>query len=91
MNKQYNLEELLDLLIGHTDIACETNYDNDSFENLYTLEHAVCYLAGKLYNNVDYYNDYRGSANRIAHRSMDIAKELKEFVDDMINKEKMGE
>ena len=30
MSKEYTIEELLDKLVGHTSIACETNYDNDS-------------------------------------------------------------
>lgn len=79
--KEYKLNELLDKLIGHTDIACETNYDNESKDNLDTLKEVGYYVLDGLYNNAEYNNDYRGSANCIAKKSIKIAKDYKKYID----------
>lgn len=31
---EYTIKELIDKLIGHTDIACDTEYDNISYDNM---------------------------------------------------------
>ena len=80
-NKEYKLNELLNMLIGHTDIACETNYDKESEDNLDILEVVGYYVLDALYNNAEYNNDYRGSANCIAKKSIRFAKEYKKYID----------
>lgn len=82
--KEYKLNELLDMLIGHTDIACETNYDNESKNNLETLERVGLYVLDALYNNAKWNNDYRGSANCIAKKSIEIAKEYNRYIDSLL-------
>lgn len=82
--KEYKLNELLDMLIGHTDIACETNYDNESKDNLDTLDRVGLYVLDALYNNAKYNNDYRGSANCIAKKSIEIAKEYQRYIDSLL-------
>lgn len=86
MNKEYTLEKILDSLIGHTRINCETNYDNESYGNLETLKDIAIYIMKKLYDNAEWYGDYRASANMIANKSINIAENLKEWCDDIINK-----
>lgn len=82
--KLYGLYELLYKLVGHTDIACETNYDNDSSLNLDILEQVGNYVIDKLYSNAQWNNDYRASANQIAKKSIRIAKEYKEYIEDIL-------
>ena len=87
MNKEtyYSLEELLDKLVGHTSIACETNYDNESENNLDILYSIGNYVLDKLYDNAKWNNDYRASANCIAKKSIRFAKDYKEIIDDILN------
>ena len=86
--KEYTLEQILDNLIGHTGINCETNYDNESYANLETLNDIAIYIMNKLYDNAKWYGDYRASAAAIAKKSINITENLKEWCDDIIrNKE----
>ena len=86
MNKEYTLEQILDSLIGHTSIACETNYDNESYANLEILNDIAIYIMQKLYDNAEWYDDYRASAKVIANKSINIAENIKEWCDDIIRK-----
>ena len=86
MNKEYTLEQILDSLIGHTGINCETRYDDESYANLETLNDIAIYIMEKLYDNAKWYGDYRASADMIAKKSINIAKNLKEWCDDIIRK-----
>ena len=86
--KEYTLEQILDSLIGHTEIACESRYDDESYANLETLNDIAIYIMQKLYDNAKWYGDYRASANAIAKKSINITENLKEWCDDIIrNKE----
>lgn len=90
--KEYTLEQILDSLIGHTGINCETYYDNESYDNLETLNDIAIYIMNKLYDNAKWYGDYRASANAIAKKSINITENLKEWCDDIIrNKENSEE
>ena len=86
MNKEYTLEQILDSLIGHTGINCETRYDDESYANLETLNDIAIYIMEKLYDTAKCYGDYRASANMIAKKSINIAENLKEWCDDIIRK-----
>lgn len=86
--KEYSLEQILDSLIGHTGIACESRYDDESYANLETLNDIAIYIMQKLYDNAKWYGDYRASADAIAKKSINITENLKEWCDDIIrNKE----
>lgn len=85
MEKTYDLQELLDKLIGHTDIACETRYDNESSNNLKILKQVGWYVLEKLYDNAKWNNDYRASANYIAKKSIEITKDFQEYINDILN------
>ena len=86
MKKEYTLEQILDSLIGHTGINCETRYDNESYANLETLNDIAIYIMEKLYDNAEWYGDYRASANMIAKKSINITENLKVWCDDIIRK-----
>ena len=86
MKKEDTLEQILDSLIGHTGINCETCYDDESYANLETLNDIAIYIMEKLYDNAKWYGDYRASANMIAKKSINIAENLKEWCDDIIRK-----
>lgn len=91
MDKHYTLEQILDSLIGHTGINCETRYDDESYGNLETLNDIAIYIMNKLYDNAEWYGDYRASANMIANKSIVIAENLKVWCDDIIRMKEKGE
>lgn len=91
MDKNYTLEQILDILIGHTGINCETRYDDESYGNLETLNDIAIYIMQKLYDNAKWYGDYRASADMIADKSIVIAENLKEWCDDIIRMKENGE
>ena len=89
--KEYTLEQILDGLIGHTGIACESRYDDESYANLETLNDIAIYIMNKLYDNAKWYGDYRASANAIAKKSINITENLKEWCEDIIRNKKDNE
>ena len=91
MDKNYTLEQILDSLIGHTGINCETRYDDESYGNLDTLDDVAIYIMSKLYDNAEWYGDYRASADMIAKKSINIAENLKVWCDDIIRMKEKGE
>lgn len=84
--KEISIYEIIDFVIGHTNVNCETNYDYDSHDNLENLNDVAIYLMKKLDDNTDYYNDNRYSANLIADKSMHIVENLKVWCDDILSK-----
>ena len=89
--KEYTLEQILDSLIGHTGIACESRYDDESYANLETLNDIAIYIMNKLYDNAKWYGDYRASADMIAKKSINITENLKEWCEDIIRNKKDNE
>lgn len=86
MNKEYTLEQILNSLIGHTGIVCESDYDDVSYKNLETLDVIALYIMKKLYDNAEWYGYHSASANKIANKSIKIAENIKEWCDDIISK-----
>lgn len=84
MNKDYDLNDILDFLIGHTDVLCSTEYDAESASNLDTLEFVLFHVLGELYSNSKYYKDPHASANWIAEKSIHIAEDAKNFIEEIL-------
>ena len=73
---EYYIGDILDKIIGDTSVACETNHDNQSMENLKEVEAIANWLIERLENNADWYGDYRCSANDIAIRTYEIIEKI---------------
>ena len=73
---EYYIGDILDKIIGDTSVACETNHDNQSMENLKEIEAITNWLIERLENNADWYGDYRCSANDIAIRTYEIIEKI---------------
>lgn len=59
------IKEILDKLIGHTDIWCETNYDNESYDNIENLFIVLQWALERIENNMRYLNRIEYSAQEI--------------------------
>ena len=73
---EYYIGDILDKVVGDTSVACETNHDNQSMENLKEVEAIANWLIERLENNADWYGDYRCSANDIAIRTYEIIDKI---------------
>lgn len=73
---EYYIGDILDKVVGDTSVACETNHDNQSMENLKEVEAVANWLIERLENNADWYGDYRCSANDIAIRTYEIIEKI---------------
>lgn len=73
---EYYIGDILDKIIGDTSVACETNHDNQSMENLKEVEAVANWLIERLENNAKWYGDYRCSANDIAIRTYEIIEKI---------------
>ena len=73
---EYYIGDILDKIVGSTSIACETNHDKQSMENLSEVEAVANWPIERLENNADWYGDYRCSANDIAIRTYEIIEKV---------------
>lgn len=73
---EYYISDILDKIVGSTSVACETNHDSQSMENLEEVEAIANWLIERLENNADWYGDYRCSANDIAIRTYEIIEKV---------------
>lgn len=73
---EYYIGDILDKIIGDTSVACETNHDNQSMENLKEIEAITNWLIERLENNAKWYGDYRCSANDTAIRTYEIIEKV---------------
>lgn len=68
------IEEIIDKLFGEIQPLCETNEDNERFENLYTYQRIYDYLTNELIECAKWKNDYRYSAKKIGKKAYEILK-----------------
>ena len=73
---EYYIGDILDKIVGSTSVSCETNHDNQSIESLQEVEAVANWLIERLKDNVDWYGDYRCSANDIAIRTYEIIEKI---------------
>ena len=66
------ISEILDKLVGSTSVWCETNHDDESMENLETLEEVACWLEKRITDNLEYSSRSEYSAQRIVKRTKDL-------------------
>lgn len=81
---EYYIGDILDKIVGSTSIACETNHDNQSMENLKEVEAVANWLIERLENNAKWYGDYRCSANDIAIRTYEIIEKINHVTNELI-------
>lgn len=67
-----SISEILDKLVGSTSVWCETNHDNESIENLETLEEVACWLEERITDNLKYEARSEYSAQKIVKRTKDL-------------------
>ena len=83
-----SISHVLDSLVGSTSIACETNHDNRSLENLKELENVSNWLIERLEDNADWYGDHRGSANHIAVKTYEIIEKVNYVTNELMEMKK---
>ena len=81
---EYYISDILDKIVGSTSVACETNHDNQSMENLKEVEAVANWLIERLENNAKWYGDYRCSANDIAIRTYEIIEKINHVTNELL-------
>lgn len=96
------IKEILDKLIGHTDIWCETNYDNESYDNIENLFIVLEWALERIENNMRYLNRIEYSAQEIVRltsaywnndcklRTEKISELVNEFYEEYSKRYKVG-
>ena len=67
-----SISEILDKLVGNTSVWCETNHDNESIDNLDTLEEIACWLDERITDNLKYCLRSEYSAQKIVKRTKEL-------------------
>jgi len=67
-----NKSEILDRLVGSTSVWCETNHDNESMNNLETLEEIAYWLCNRINDNLKYSSRNEYSAKMLVKRTKDL-------------------
>lgn len=74
------IAKVVDSVIGPTSVACETNHDGRSYDNMIQLEYLLYYLLDKVVDNYEYRNRHEHSAITLATQAECILKEVREIV-----------
>lgn len=67
-----NISEILDRLVGSTSVWCETNHDDESMNNLETLEEIAYWLCNRINDNLAYSSRNEYSAKMLVKRTKDL-------------------
>lgn len=67
-----SISEILDRLVGSTSVWCETNHDNESMNNLETLEEIAYWLCNRINDNLEYSSRNEYSAKMLVKRTKDL-------------------
>lgn len=74
--REMMMREIVDRLIGPTDVWCETNHDNQALDNMEELEQLLYHLVDKVIDNYKYRDRYEASAQALAKQAERILKEI---------------
>ena len=81
---EYYITDILDKVVGHTDVSCNVIYDDESMENLEELNLIAGWLLDRLKQNVRWYGDYRASANDISIRTYELIDYINKVTEDLM-------
>lgn len=81
--RQMMMKEIVDRLIGPTDVWCETNHDDQAFENMKELEELIYHLIDKVRDNYEYRGRHEASAQALAKQAERILKEIRCMTSDI--------
>lgn len=85
MQQCYSINELLEKFVGHTDIACDSNYDDISSNNLEILNEIMWWCIDRLQDNAKWIGDYRASANYLAKKCIKYCENYKKNIDYIVS------
>lgn len=82
--REMMMKEIVDRLIGPTDVWCETRHDDEAYENMKELEQLIYHLIDKVIDNYKYKERYEASAKMLSKQAEGILKEIRCMIDDCI-------
>ena len=78
----YDVTEICEKLIGHISAIGETNYDNESYNNLDEVDNLISFYLNQLLDNERRRNVVEYSIGKIAGKSNRILNEYREILKD---------
>lgn len=82
MITSYDVTEICEKLIGHISAIGETNYDNESYNNLDEVDNLVSFYLNQLLDNERRRNVSEYSIRKITDKSNKILNEYREMLND---------
>lgn len=82
--REMMMRDIVDRLIGPTDVWCETNHDNQALDNMEELEQLLYHLIDKVIDNCRYKDRYEASAQALAKQAERILKEIWNMTNDYV-------
>lgn len=82
--REMMMKEIVDRLIGPTDVWCETNHDNQALDNMEELEQLLYHLIDKVIDNYKYKDRHEASAQALAKQAERILKEIWYMTNDYV-------
>lgn len=82
MITNYDVTEICEKLIGHISAIGETNYDNESYNNLDEVDNLVSFYLNQLLDNERRRNVSEYSIRKITDKSNKILNEYREMLND---------
>lgn len=84
-SRQMMMKEIVDRLVGPTDVWCETQHDDQAYDNMKELEELVYHLIDKVVDNYKYKDRCEASAQHLAKQAEGILKEIYYMVSDYVD------
>lgn len=84
VQSDFTIFDITNKIIGHTGIACESNYDAESLKNLELVHDLLVGWVRKLVADVNEYHDAKEySAQRVVARQKEILADLRDWIKDV--------
>ena len=81
--REMTMKEIVDKLIGPTDVWCETRHDDEAYENMGELEQLLYHLINKVLDNYKYKDRHETSAKQLSKQAERILKEIRCMTSDI--------
>lgn len=85
--REYNINDIVDKLVGHISVACETYHDNMSEENMKVMDGLLFHILEQYIDTYEYKDRHEASAKSLASHARRTLKEVEEYLPFDLNDE----
>lgn len=85
--REYNINDIVDKLVGHISVDCETYHDMMSEENMKVMDELLFHILEQYIDAYKYKDRHEASAQFLASHARRTLKEVEEYLPSDLNDE----